>query len=150
MRQMFEQEKEIVSENLIAPCGMNCGVCSGYLAYAKGIPKKRGAISHCSGCRIRHKACAYLKGHCRHIRSENFCFTCDRFPCVRLVKLDQRYRTHYGVSLITNLLQISKYGLGLFIKGQMEQYRCRKCGGSISIHNRKCYDCELIEHWRGK
>jgi hypothetical protein len=42
-------------EDLVAPCGMNSGPCSGYIAYCRGIPKKRGVIGHCRGCRPRQK-----------------------------------------------------------------------------------------------
>jgi hypothetical protein len=34
-------ELKDMNEDLIAPCGMNCGRCNGYLAYSKGISKKR-------------------------------------------------------------------------------------------------------------
>jgi hypothetical protein len=30
---------------LIVPCGMNCGICSAYLAYSRNIPRKRGKLS---------------------------------------------------------------------------------------------------------
>ncbi len=73
-----------MKEDLIAPCGMNCAVCSSYLAYSKGIPQKRGAISHCAGCRPRNKQCAYLKGHCDQISKGLLRF------CSRVVSAGQK------------------------------------------------------------
>ena len=137
-----------MKEELVAPCGMNCGTCSGYLAFSRGIQKKRGAIGHCTGCRPRQKRCAYLKGHCEHINSGQFCYTCERFPCARLRHIDQRYRDNYRVSLIDNLRQISGKGIIAFLEDQRERYRCRNCEGTVCIHNGKCYDCEIVEHWR--
>ncbi len=137
-----------MDEKLIAPCGMNCGLCSAYLAHSRGIPKKRGAISHCVGCRSRKKRCAYLKGNCPHIASGRFWYECDRFPCVRLQRIDKRYRINYNVSLIANLRQIAAEGLHAFLVEQEAKYRCKNCGGPVCIHNGKCYDCETIESWR--
>lgn len=97
---------------LIAPCGMDCAVCSSYLAYSHHIPRKRGAISHCAGCRARLKMCAYLKGHCARLANEEveFCFECSDYPCERLLHLDLRYRTKYGMSLLENLESVRKRG----------------------------------------
>ncbi len=137
-----------MNEDLVAPCGLNCGACSGYLAYSRGIPKRRGAISHCKGCRARNKRCAYLKDRCERIASGQFCYTCERFPCTRLQKIDRRYREHYSLSLIENLKRIEEVGLSAFVTGEIARHRCDRCGGIICIHNGKCYDCEVIEHWR--
>ena len=81
-------------KKLIAPCGMNCGVWRGYLAYSKNILRLRGNVIHCSGCRERNKQCAYLKGHCAQLRERkiDYCFECKEFPCNGLKKLDERYR----------------------------------------------------------
>jgi hypothetical protein len=76
---------ELINKELIAPCGMNCAICSGYLAYKNNLPKVRGKISHCKGCRPRNKQCAFLKKRCEDnlklLRGEiDFCFECDFFP----------------------------------------------------------------------
>jgi hypothetical protein len=136
--------------DLIAPCGMNCGICSGYLAYSRNIPKKRGKIIHCIGCRPRNKQCAFLKGYCTRLRNGKigFCYECSDFPCYRLGHLDKRYRERYGMSMIENLNEIKKDGIDKFLKNQREKYRCPKCGGVICIHNKKCFDCEKIESWK--
>lgn len=135
---------------LVAPCGMNCGVCSAYLAYSKNISKKKGKIVHCIGCRPRNKKCAYLKGHCDKLSSYQieFCFECEEFPCARLKHIDQRYRKRYNTSLIDNLQKIKAEGINSFLEEQHEKFKCSKCGGTISIHNGKCYDCEKIESWK--
>ncbi len=33
------------TSELIAPCGMNCALCRGYIAYTHGIPRVRGKIT---------------------------------------------------------------------------------------------------------
>ena len=133
-----------MDKKLIAPCGMNCGVCRGYLAYSRKIPKLRGEVIHCSGCLEHNKQCAYLKGHCVLLREHklDYCFECKEFPCKRLKTLDERYRKKlWGVSFTQNLMEIKDKGIDEFLRHQEEEHRCPKCGGVISVHDRKCYDC---------
>lgn len=131
-------------EILVAPCGMNCGICGGYLAYSRNIPKKKGKIGHCIGCRLRNKECAYLKGNCLLLKNNKikYCFECKNFPCGRLFHLDERYRRNYKMSMIENLKTIKEKGVAFFLKVEREKYKCSKCGGTICVHNGICYDCE--------
>lgn len=137
-------------ENLVAPCGMNCRICSAYLAYSRNIPRKRGKIIHCIGCRPRNKQCAFLKGYCAELSEGRirFCFECKDFPCHRLQRLDDRYRKKFEMSMIENLNEIRNRGITQFLANQRKKYKCPKCGGVICVHNRKCFDCERIESWK--
>ena len=139
-----------MNPELIAPCGMDCSSCSAYLAFINGIPRKKGKISHCIGCRPRNKQCAYLKGQCTLLASNAipFCFECDRYPCERLRKLDHRYRTTYDVSPIENLETIRAHGMPAFLKQQHKRHGCPNCGGMISVHNRKCFACDKVTRWK--
>jgi hypothetical protein len=133
-------------KDLIAPCGMNCAICSRYLSYVNDLKR-----SQCSGCRPEDKKCSYLFAKCSGINSSikgnstaSFCFKCDQYPCKQINRMDARYRTNYEMSVKDNLECISKKGVAQFIKEQYEKYRCSKCGGSISIHNRKCFKCDTV------
>ena len=150
---MSKKENLPIDPQLIAPCGMNCAICSSYLAYKNNIPRKKGKISYCSGCRIRNKQCAFLKKKCEDnlklLRGEvNFCFECNRFPCERLSHLDQRYRKNFGMSLINNLNKIKEKGILTFIEDQYRKYKCPKCGNLISIHSKKCFVCGKVNSWK--
>jgi hypothetical protein len=135
---------------LIAPCGMDCSTCSAFLAFLNEVPKKRGHIFHCIGCRPRNKQCAYLKGQCEPLANNkiSFCFECDRYPCERLRKLDHRYRRGYGVSPIENLEMIRAQGVEFFLRQQRKRHGCPQCGGMISVHNKKCFTCDKVERWK--
>jgi hypothetical protein len=135
---------------LVAPCGMDCNVCSGYLAYSRKLPKKRGKIFHCIGCRPRSKLCAFLKGRCLKLRKGKieFCFECENIPCKALKHIDERYKTKYGMSFLENLQTIKKQGTKKFLLLEQKKWRCHKCNGTICVHNGKCYDCEHIESWK--
>ena len=53
-----------MEEKLIAPCGMNYGVCINYLAMKNDLHKQRIHRKYCSGCIPRGKNCTYMKGSC--------------------------------------------------------------------------------------
>jgi len=132
---------------LIAPCGMNCGICKAYLAYSRGVPKQRGKVTHCAGCLPRNKNC-FVKRGCRKLRKKevNSCYECNDMPCQNLDRLDRRYRQRYNMSMIENLKEIKEKGTEEFLRIQREKYRCPECGDVISVHDVKCYVCGYKEH----
>ncbi len=144
---MKKKTKIKTDPRLITPCGMNCAICSGYLAQTRDIKKRgvrRSYCAYCAGCRVQDKQCT-LKRQCRLLRREEvkFCFECQKFPCERLKYLDKRYRTNFHMSMIDNLKYIQKNGLPKFLKQQEKKWRCSECGGVICCHNGICYDCGI-------
>jgi len=132
-------------EHLIAPCGMNCGVCSSYLAMTLELRAKGFRLPYCAGCRVRQKQCALLKKRCPLLAQNQiaFCFECDRFACRGLQAIDLRYRTLYRTSLVANLKAIQRDGLPSFLQNARHQSACPVCGGVICCHNHLCYQCDL-------
>jgi len=140
-----------LDEELIAPCGMNCGICSSYLAYKNNMEGK--GFPNCIGCRARNKQCAFLKKRCKDnlklLTGEiQFCFECSFYPCINLAGLDNRYRQRFGMSMIDNLNEIKDKGLNYFIKNQYKKYKCPKCANLMSVHSRKCFVCDKIADWK--
>jgi hypothetical protein len=138
------EKQNPISKELIAPCGMNCAVCSRYLAYVNNLNK-----SQCVGCKPRNSKCSYLFGKCKGMNknsngNSNFCFECTLYPCKEINRMDERYRTNYNMSMKDNLERIKKKGISIFIKEQYKKHSCSICGGLISVHNRKCFKCETI------
>ncbi|MCJ7559988.1 DUF3795 domain-containing protein [Candidatus Bathyarchaeota archaeon] len=121
---------------------MNCGVCKAYLSYSRGIPKKRGKVTHCSGCLPRNKNC-FIKRGCKKLAKNEvkFCFECEDMPCENLDRLDRRYRTRYNMSMVENLKELKENGMKEFLGNQQKKYECQACGDVISVHDRKCYAC---------
>jgi len=102
-----------IGSNLIAPCGMNCAICSAFLAYKNNIPKKARSITYCKGCRPRNKQCAFLKKKCKDdlklLKGEiDFCFECNFYPCEQLIRIDEKYKREYKMSMIENLELIKR------------------------------------------
>jgi hypothetical protein len=138
------KKKDPIPEALIAPCGMNCGVCSRYLTYINGLKR-----SGCVGCRPRDQTCNHLFGHCTGInhsakRDAAFCYECEQYPCKQIERIDDRYRKHYRMSMKVNLEHIQKKGMRSFLRQQYDKYRCERCGGLISTHNLKCFHCDTV------
>ena len=127
---------------LVAPCGINCGVCKWYLAYSRGVPKEKGKVSHCAGCRPREKNC-FIKRGCKKLLANQvqFCHECTEMPCKNLARLENRYRERYATSLVGNLNELKENGMEQFLKNQETRSKCSNCGDVISINDRKCYAC---------
>jgi len=117
---------------LIAPCGMDCAICSAFLR-----EKNR-----CGGCYAPDRLCSIncAISACPDIRGR-YHHTCTSFPCRRLEQLDKRYRTKYGMSMIENLEAIRNHGVRALIKMERERWTCTSCGGTIDVHHRKCSVC---------
>jgi len=135
---------ESIQSTLIAPCGMNCGLCMGYLrdpGEKNYCPGCRGDIADlprsCGGCRIRN--CAEISAG-----GKSFCFECAKFPCTRLRQLDKRYRTKYGMSMIENLESIRALGLEAFVRREQDRWKCPECGGVICVHKLSCIYCDRL------
>ena len=136
------RQKSLIAE-LIAPCGMNCGICKAYLAYSRGVPYKKGEVSHCSGCLVRDKTCAFIKRDCEKLRKRQirFCYECEDMPCKKLAHLDEHYSARYCMSMVENQKMIQEKGMDEFLRSQAEKYCCPSCGDVVSVHDGKCYAC---------
>jgi hypothetical protein len=137
MKNSFKQE-------LVAPCGMDCNVCSGYLALQYDVKNQGILISYCKGCRPRDKKCAFLKKKCKHLinHTVQYCYECPEYPCEHLRNIDTRYQTLFRMSLLENLTNIKENGIENFIEKQEEKWRCPTCGGVICCHNGLCFQCD--------
>lgn len=119
-----------MNKNLIAPCGMNCGLCVMYLRNENKCPgcmSGRKVNSRCIKCGI--KLCKNRKG--------KYCFDCDKFPCERLKRLDTRYKERYGMSEIANLETIKERGIEPFLLE--EEKKWVNPDGIFCVHDKKRY-----------
>lgn len=132
---MMKQKESLSKELLIAPCGMNCGLCMAYLR-----EKNR-----CAGCRSSDDLKSVSRARCKiktcSGSSSDFCFTCEKFPCKPLKHLDKRYRTKYSMSMVENLVNIKDHGIGKFVEKESRKWQCLSCGGTICVHKGSCFIC---------
>ena len=130
--------KNLVKQNLIASCGMNCALCLGY----------QREKDKCSGCRQMDgfkesykRKCG--KRNCEILVKNNYkyCFECEKFPCQKIKQLDKRYRTKYSMSMIANLEFIRDHGIKKFVAREEKKWQCKKCEGLICVHRHMCLEC---------
>jgi hypothetical protein len=124
---------------------MNCAICSAYLALKHDVRAKGVKMIRCLGCRPRNKNCAWLKKQCPQLASDeiSFCYECNTFPCKRLIAIDERYRTHFRMSMIDNLKFVKEHGMEKFLKQQEKVWKCKRCGEMVCCHNGLCFNCDL-------
>ncbi|MBN1927586.1 MAG: DUF3795 domain-containing protein [Prolixibacteraceae bacterium] len=131
-----------VNNNLIAPCGMNCGICIGHLREKKPCG---GCLKKDDGNKPKYcRSCVIVNCELLAKTSSGFCYDCEKFPCTRLKNLDKRYQTKYGMSMIENLKNIQEKGLEAFISVEEERWKCRVCGTRLSVHRDFCLSCKTV------
>lgn len=127
-----------ISIRLIAPCGLNCGLCGAYLRRIKPCPgckaEDENKSASCINCVIKN--CRVLAAH-----DYKFCFKCENIPCKKLTDLDKRYRTRYSVGVFENLESIKRDGIKQFVRDEKSRWSCTRCGGVICMHTAQCSRC---------
>ena len=128
---------------LIAPCGMNCGLCHAFLRTRNPCPGCRGDDSGKPKTRV---ACRIKNCESRIRLGADFCSDCATFPCGLLVRLDKRYRANYGMSMIENLRTMMASGMESFLREERARWACSGCGETICVHKEHCPACQC--RWR--
>mgnify|MGYP006900794817 FL=1 len=102
----------VFEKEMIAPCGMNCGSCLGFMRFKE----------HCPGCRMLDnskpeycKKCIIINCDMLKTTESGFCYDCPKYPCRRLKNLDKRYRTRYNTGFLDNLAMIKNEGIDRFL-----------------------------------
>ena len=127
-----------MDKELIAPCGMNCGICKYFYREKMTCPGCRrddeNKSKYCRECIIVN--CDELKKN-----NSKFCYNCSKLPCKRLKNLDKRYRTKYHMSMLENLNYIKENGIELFLDKEKQKWKCPKCKGIVTCHGGTCLTC---------
>jgi len=126
------------SKDLIAPCGLNCGVCYAFLRKKNKcdgcLVDSDRKVNHCSRCGI--KLCSE-----HDAREFTHCFECPKFPCQRMKRMEKRYIGSYHISLFNNLKIIQESGMDHFIAMENEKWVCENCGEVLCVHKAACSHC---------
>ena len=124
-------------EALIAPCGINCALCTGYQRKKNACPGcRQGALPNTSCQKCVIKNCETVQKS-----ASGFCFECETFPCARMKALQKRYRTKYKTDIFKNLDSIKTDGMDAFLQNQAEIWTCPACGALLCMHRSVCLHC---------
>ena len=128
---------------MIAPCGLDCSLCSRALTGAEPCPGCCGPNDH------KPEFCACRCGIilCRK-RKENgyrFCDECPDFPCADVMEKENRYTSRYPLkeSPLENLREIRKTGMEAFLAAERRRWSCAECGAPVCVHTGVCSGCGL-------
>ena len=121
---------------LLAPCGVYCGLCSRYLAAKKPCGGCRGPAAQlavsCQKCAIRG---------CVQARGAGGCLTCASWPCKKLLPLYKNYRRRYQVDLPAFVAHKKTVGKPRALAALQESHRCPACGRLFSLQDGCCLHC---------
>lgn len=116
---------------LVAPCGIDCGICELSLCkdnaqlmdllVSRGIPREK---LPCAGCREVEGGCPVIGGKCETYacvseKNVEFCFQCEGFPCSRLNPAADRANVLPHNTKVFNLCTIKRLGAEGFVKESM-------------------------------
>ncbi len=122
-----------IKAEMIAPCGMNCGLCLHFLR----------AENKCPGCfpgrKVNGRLIKCQRRLCKK-RTGYFCYECTDFPCESIKTLDKRYKERYGMSEVENLNKIKNDGMQLFLKEQNQKWVNKE--GVFCVHDGKRYQSQ--------
>ena len=131
-----------IPTNLIAPCGMNCRLCWGYIREHNTCPGYLVASSEESQKSSSRLPCAIRNCEQPAQSEATRCSSkCKSFPCRRLKQLDKRYRIRYRMGMIENLAMIEQFGIRHFIRNEKRKWLCPECGLLLCVHKPKCTSC---------
>lgn len=127
--------------DMIAPCGLDCNICSQALI----------DVDPCQGCNgpddhkpeFCAKYCGIILCGKRREYGYHYCDECPDYPCEDVMEKENRYTTKYPhrESPLENLQMIRKKGMDAFLEHERQQWTCPGCGRPFSVHDRKCPHC---------
>ncbi|HZW40260.1 MAG TPA: DUF3795 domain-containing protein [Ignavibacteriaceae bacterium] len=128
---MLNERKYI---KLVAPCGINCGLCIAYF-------REKNFCGGCLSNNVKSISCVncFIKNCTK--KKNTYCYSCSSYPCQRLKHLDKRYKLKYGLSVIENLNYIKENGLRKFVEKEKFYWECKECGSPLCMHRDECINC---------
>lgn len=129
------------SKHMIAPCGLDCNICSDALRKERPCLGCNGPIEYKPD--FCGKNCNIVACETRKSLSSPFCDSCPNYPCKDIMEKEIRYANEYPMveSAIGNLDFIRKHGIDQFLTQEKIRWTCPECGGVICVHTGICSGC---------
>ena len=142
----------MVNEDLLAPCGLYCGVCGVFIAHKEGNEKFRARLAefygvapealNCDGCQspVRAEFCRVC--HIRACTEEKgfySCHQCDDWPC----EFIEDFPVPVGKKVIMRAIPTwAKLGTEKYVAEEEKRYLCPSCGHQLFRGARRCRQCK--------
>ena len=146
-----------IKKELLAPCGLYCGVCSIYIAHRDNnikfkerlLPVYKMFVKNindiaCTGCLSDGvvfpvcQKCA-IKSCCKEKEIEG-CHQCNEFPC----KYIENFPIPVGKKVILRTIPTwRELGTEKFVEEEEKRYHCPECGNPLFRGAKRCNICKI-------
>ncbi len=128
---------------MIAPCGLDCSICSRALLKEDPCPGCNGPDENKPEFCARR--CGIILCAKRKENGWRFCDECPDFPCEDVMEKENRYTSQYPLreSVLENLRLIRETGMEAFLERERKLWTCEKCGSPVSVHTGICSGCGM-------
>ncbi|MBN2332984.1 MAG: DUF3795 domain-containing protein [Deltaproteobacteria bacterium] len=145
-----------MNKELLAPCGLYCGVCGIYLASRDNNQKLKEKLAGAYGVTPEQVACSGCLsdnrfGYCQTCgirtcvtdKKIDGCHQCDDFPC----RLIEAFPVPVGKKVILRAVpERKKLGDEQWVAAEEKRYHCPHCGEQLFRGARRCGKCkEAVE-----
>ncbi len=150
-----------INPNLLAPCGLYCGVCAilyatrednqkfkellvgVYKGKLPGSENLTAADIQCEGC-LSEKPFLYCRvchvKECTRSKGYMGCHECDDFPC----ELIEKFPIPVGKKVIARAIpHWREVGSEKYVRDEEARYQCPECGHRLFRGARRCNKCKI-------
>ncbi len=142
----------MVSKELLAPCGLYCGVCGILMAHRDDNQKFKERLSTvygmspddivCEGCLsdVRFKYCQQCPiRSCAEAKHYEGCHQCGDWPC----GLIEDFPMPVGKKVITRAVPAwRELGTEKWVEEEEKRYHCPECGHELFRGAKRCRNCK--------
>jgi hypothetical protein len=140
-----------VNQNLLAPCGLYCGVCGIYFADKHNNEKLKQRLAEiygmkpeslkCDGCLSDNRIvfCEACKiRNCVSDKRISGCHQCSQFPCDNIKK----YPFKVAIPFMLRSTSFRKGKTNAeWVKWEEQNWKCKTCGAPAFRGARRCHEC---------
>lgn len=148
-----------IKEELLAPCGLYCGVCRIYLAHKDNdlefkkeiLPTLNSFVAKsvddiaCTGCLSKDVVFPFCRTcpikDCIKNKEIKGCYQCDEFPCKIIINWPDPLDTKVIVRAVHAW---RKLGTDKWVEAEEKRYQCPRCGNRLFHGVKKCKKCNFI------
>jgi hypothetical protein len=144
----------MVDKNLLAPCGLYCGVCAIRMAYRDGNEKFKERLVpvyglkstdeiRCEGCMSedRFMYCQVCPiRDCVTAKGFEGCHQCEEWPC----KLIEDFPLPVGKRVMLRAIpEWKKLGTEAWVEAEEKRYHCPECDYAVFRGAKRCRNCGI-------
>jgi len=146
-----------IKPELLAPCGLYCGVCAVYIAHRDNNQKFKEVLTKvykpfikgvedikCTGCLSDGevfpvcRSCPIKK--CVQEKNINGCYECEEFPC----RYIENFPLEEGKKVIMRTIPTwREQGTEKFVELEEKRYHCPECGNPLFRGAKHCNKCGI-------